>query len=175
MKVYKKYNKRKEDGQSMLEFILVLPVFLLLLFMIIDFGWLFYNMNTVQNVARNAARVACVEYTDTCFEVGAGGTKVLADSKEYSLNDYVADTDSYTLQERNILNQVANTLTSNQDTTTVNITYSGGSTIEERCEGDVTVAITYEIPSFTGIIGSSEGSMSKNFTATSTFKVEKNG
>ena len=175
MKSLKKFNNRKEDGQSMLEFVLVLPVFLLLLFMIIDFGWLFYNMNTVQNVARNAARVACVEYTDTCFETDAGGDRVMALTKEYSISDYVANTDSYTLQERNILNQVANTLTSNQDTTTVTITYSGGASVEERVEGDVTVAVTYEIPSFTGIIGAREGSMTKDFTATSTFKIEKNG
>lgn len=175
MKSLKKLNKQKEDGQSMLEFVLVLPVFLLLLFMIIDFGWLFYNMNTVQNVTRNAARVACVEYTDTCFEVGAGGEKVMALTKEYRLEDYVANTDGYTLQEKNILNQVATTLKDNQDTTTVTITYSGGASVAERAEGDVTVAVTYEIPSFTGIIGSGAGLMSKDFTATSTFKVEKNG
>lgn len=175
MKLLKKYNKHKEDGQSMLEFMLVLPVFLLLLFMIIDFGWLFYNMNTVQNVARNAARVACVEYDNTCYETGAGDDMLLVESKEYSLSSYVANTDAYTIQEQHILDQVANTLTSNQDTTKVKISYSGGATLEERRDGDVTVAVTYEIPSFTGIIGSGDGKMSKDFTATSTFKIEKNG
>lgn len=175
MKFVKKCNKNREDGQSMLEFVLVLPVFLLLLFMIIDFGWLFYNMNTVQNATRNAARVACVEYSETCFDPGLGDERQFLESKEYSISSYVADTDAYTLQEQHILNQVANTLTSNQDTTKVKISYSGGATVEERLDGDVTVAVTYEIPSFTGIIGSGEGKMSKDFTATSTFKIEKNG
>lgn len=34
---------RKEDGQAMVEFALILPIFLLILCGIIDFGWLFYN------------------------------------------------------------------------------------------------------------------------------------
>lgn len=175
MEKLKKHNRSKEDGQSMLEFVLVLPVFLLLLFMIIDFGWLFYNMNNVQTAARNAARVACVEFTDTCFSTTADGGWDLVDTKEYSISDYVANTSSYTLQEQDILDQVSNVLTSNQDSTTVTITYSGGPTVEERVDGDVTVAVKYKINSITGIIGIGQDGMSRDFTATSTFKVEKNG
>lgn len=175
MKNIKKHNRSKEDGQSMLEFVLVLPVFLLLLFMIIDFGWLFYNMNNVQTATRNAARVACVEFTDTCFNTTAEGNWDLVDSKEYSISDYVANSSSYTIQEQDILDQVSNSLTSNQDTTTVTISYSGGSTVEERIDGDVTVAVKYRINSITGIIGIGQGGMYRDFTATSTFKVEKNG
>ncbi len=170
-----KHNKTKEDGQSMLEFVLVLPVFLLLLFMIIDYGWLFFNMNSVQETARNAARIACVEYTDTCYEVGAGGQNVLTAEKEYNISDYVSNPESYTQQEQNILSQVAGTLTSHQDTTVVKISYSGGASVDERLDGDVTVSVTYQITSFTGIIGAGDNSMTKDFTAASTFKIEKNG
>ena len=43
-KIYKYRLKRKnEEGQSMLEFVLVLPVFALILFMVLDYGWLFIN------------------------------------------------------------------------------------------------------------------------------------
>lgn len=175
MKLVKKQNNSNEDGQSMLEFILVLPVFLLMLFMIIDFGWLFYNMNNVQTATRNAARIACVEFTDTCFNATPEGNWDFVDTKEYSLSDYVANTSSYTVQEQDILDQVSNILTSNQDTTTVTISYSGGPTVEERIEGDVTVAVKYKINSITGIIAVGQDGMYRDFTAASTFKVEKNG
>ena len=41
---YRIWEKEKnEDGQSMLEFVLVFPIFMLLLAMILDFGCLFYT------------------------------------------------------------------------------------------------------------------------------------
>ncbi len=57
-----KKRKRRESGQSLVEFVLVLPLFAAILMGIMDFGWLFYNYIGVENSARNAARVACIEY-----------------------------------------------------------------------------------------------------------------
>lgn len=54
----KKY--RRENGQSMVEFALVLPILLILICGIIDFGWLFYNQSELNNVAREGARYATV-------------------------------------------------------------------------------------------------------------------
>lgn len=51
---------RHEDGQSMVEFALILPVFLLILCGIIDFGWLFYNQLSLNNACREGARYAVV-------------------------------------------------------------------------------------------------------------------
>ena len=66
---YRLYQRGKaEDGQSMLEFVLVLPVFMLLLALVLDFGWLFYTQLGVENSARNAARIACVEYTRVAYD-----------------------------------------------------------------------------------------------------------
>ena len=56
----KKLFRRKEDGQAMLEFALVLPIFLLILCGIIDFGWLFYNQLALNNICREGARYAVV-------------------------------------------------------------------------------------------------------------------
>ena len=53
---------KSEKGQSMVETALVLPLILLLLFGIFDFGWLFYNKLQVQNCAREGARFAAVNY-----------------------------------------------------------------------------------------------------------------
>ena len=51
---------KREDGQSMVEFALILPVFLLILCGIIDFGWLFYNQLSLNNACREGARYAVV-------------------------------------------------------------------------------------------------------------------
>ena len=46
----------KQKGQSLVEFTLVLPFFLLLIFSLIYTGMLFYDYSTLSNVARTAAR-----------------------------------------------------------------------------------------------------------------------
>lgn len=51
---------RREDGQAMVEFALILPIFLLILCGIIDFGWLFYNQLSLNNACREGARYAVV-------------------------------------------------------------------------------------------------------------------
>ena len=66
----------------MLEFVLVLPVFALILFMVLDYGWLFINYIEVSNTSRNAARIACVEYETVNLENGA-----VVSPKSYTLDD----------------------------------------------------------------------------------------
>ena len=46
----------KQKGQSLVEFTLVIPFFLLLIFGLIYSGMLFYDYSTVSNMARSAAR-----------------------------------------------------------------------------------------------------------------------
>lgn len=63
-------NPARKRGQALVEFALVFPLLLLMLFGIIDAGRLIYTYNTVANAARNGARVAIVNQstagTDTC-------------------------------------------------------------------------------------------------------------
>jgi Flp pilus assembly protein TadG len=59
-------NRRSnERGASMVEFALVLPLFLLLLFGIMEVGWLFAQQVEVRNAAREGARLAVVDFADT--------------------------------------------------------------------------------------------------------------
>ena len=51
---------RDESGQNTVEFALILPILLAILFGIIDFGWLFFNMAMVANSTRAGARYAIV-------------------------------------------------------------------------------------------------------------------
>lgn len=62
MKSLKKF--KGEDGQAMVEFALILPIFLLILCGIIDFGWLFYNQLSLNNACREGARYAVVHTAD---------------------------------------------------------------------------------------------------------------
>jgi len=52
--------RKREDGQSLVEFALVIPIFLLVLFSIVDFGMAFHAWITVTNSAREGARVGAV-------------------------------------------------------------------------------------------------------------------
>lgn len=50
-----------EVGQSLVEFTMILPIFLLMLFAMVDFGRGFYTWLIVTNAAREGARVAAVQ------------------------------------------------------------------------------------------------------------------
>jgi len=56
----KRLQRRSEKGQSLAEFVLVLPIFLILVFAIIDFGLGFHAWLTVTNSAREGARLGAV-------------------------------------------------------------------------------------------------------------------
>jgi len=66
----RRHGRNKARGQGLVELALVLPLFLLLIFGIIDAGRLIVTYNTLANSARSAARVAVVNQstsgTDTC-------------------------------------------------------------------------------------------------------------
>jgi len=56
VKMKKIYLKKKEKGQAMVETALVLPLFLLILCGIIDYGWIFSNQLMLNNSSRDGAR-----------------------------------------------------------------------------------------------------------------------
>lgn len=59
---------KREGGQSLVEFALVLPIFLLVLFAIVDFGMAFHAWITVTNSAREGARVGAVRASEADIE-----------------------------------------------------------------------------------------------------------
>lgn len=69
MKAPGRFTKPATRGQSLVEFALVLPVFLLLLFGVIDGGRAIFAYNQMSQVTRAVARVAstaCFETTPAC-------------------------------------------------------------------------------------------------------------
>lgn len=168
--------KEKEEGQALLEFVLVIPIFLFCLCLIVDYGWLFYHYISVENSARNAARIACVEYDNVCVDKNLAGEKISTGTTTYYLNDAQL-WDEYNDEERSVLNEVKNTVTSPEKVESVIITYTADETAPEpfktsvRADGDVKITVNYNLRMLVGLTG---GGMNKTIKSESTFKVEKN-
>ena len=56
---------KKQIGQVIVEFALILPLFLLMIFGLIYSGMLFHDYSTLSNVARSATREAAISSTTT--------------------------------------------------------------------------------------------------------------
>jgi Flp pilus assembly protein TadG len=68
LKLIRARRRNGEKGQALVEFTLLIPIFLLLLFAIIDFGMGFYSWITVTNAAREGARLGAVLATQQEIE-----------------------------------------------------------------------------------------------------------
>ena len=75
--MFKRFLK-SEKGQAMVEFALVLPLLLILLCGIIDFGWLYYNQITLNNAAREGARYAVIYYDPVSDWKSAAESRMLS-------------------------------------------------------------------------------------------------
>ena len=84
---------RTRDGQSMVEFALIVPIFVLVLVGLFDVGRAVYAYNTVNNAAREAGRLAIVDqYEDHVLDEAVGaasGVGVVRDdvTVEYEMPD----------------------------------------------------------------------------------------
>ena len=54
----------RKKGQAVVEAALVLPLFLLILCGILDFGWIFAHQIALNNTSRDAARYATIQYAE---------------------------------------------------------------------------------------------------------------
>ncbi len=64
LKLIRTLRRRGEKGQALTEFALLIPIFLILLFAIVDFGMGFHSWITVTNSAREGARLGVVQATE---------------------------------------------------------------------------------------------------------------
>lgn len=58
-------NKKSTKGQSLVEFALILPLFMLIVLGIFDFGRAIYAYSALHNAAREGARYGAVHHCDT--------------------------------------------------------------------------------------------------------------
>ena len=82
---------KREDGQSLVEFTLVLPIFLLVLFAIVDFGMAFHAWITVTNSAREGARIGSVHAPSAAIEQRVRDTSDTLDQGNLSVTVTNAD------------------------------------------------------------------------------------
>jgi Flp pilus assembly protein TadG len=64
LNLIRRRREKGEKGQAIVEFALLVPIFLILLFAIVDFGMGFYSWITVTNSAREGARLGAVQATE---------------------------------------------------------------------------------------------------------------
>ena len=74
--------RSRQDGMAMVEFVIILPLLLMLIFGIIEFGVLFGRWQTLSNAAREGARTAVV-YRKNCV-VGTVEAEVRQRVKDYA-------------------------------------------------------------------------------------------
>ena len=82
---------KKEKGQAVVEFALALPLLLLLMCGVLDFGWIYANQYRVENAAYTAARYAAFNaaYTTTSqliSETSAKAKSNLNDGEKATVN-----------------------------------------------------------------------------------------
>jgi Flp pilus assembly protein TadG len=130
---------RKERGGVAVEFAILLPVFMLLLFGVIDFGHAFYLQQVVTSASREGARYATKYHTDS------GGNQILPASLSPSIPNYVINTSAqnggnggYGLAS--LLPSDASAQVSNADLT--DTTKSPGYTSASPTGLDITVTVT---------------------------------
>lgn len=183
-------SNKKEEGQSMIEFAIVLPIFMLLIAIILDYGWLFYNQIQLENCARNAARVACVAYKEVCINPTTNEAYAPKAGQTFPLSRLDADesgsSDPLTDQEKDILNEVKRTVPGSMSDVTVYVEYTydndylaGKYTtfdVKNRQKGDVCVYVKATHTAISPLVGwgSSGGDyMHRDVTCKSVYKVEK--
>ena len=84
---------RDEEGQTMAEFAIVLPILVVLLFGIVQFGILFNNYVTLTDAARAGARAAAVS-RQSGDPVGAATSAVRASSADLNQGSLGVDVSS---------------------------------------------------------------------------------
>jgi Flp pilus assembly protein TadG len=62
--MFRLFRRDREKGASAVEFAIVLPLLLTLVFGIMETGWLFAQINDIHHGAREGARLAAVNYED---------------------------------------------------------------------------------------------------------------
>lgn len=189
---------KKEEGQAVIEFAFILPFFLLLIFAIIEFGWTFYNYIGVENSARNAARIACVEYLEDT-RIPNSGTKILT-YDAYINDEYKVYDEEHKLvpnSDGDIFESAFETVKdiappSTYSSIVVLVTYSYDQECidntnliwdaSNRGQGNVEVSVSCDVKLLTGmfnrLLGAHKGDEghldgTKTLTSKSTFKVEK--
>lgn len=91
----KKFGKKRDErGQAMVEFVLIAPIFLLLVFGLVQFGILFNNYLTLTDAVRAGARQAAVSRS-LADPVGATTSRIDQSAADLNTGDLDITVDPY--------------------------------------------------------------------------------
>lgn len=152
-------NRKKEHGeagQALVEFALVLPVFLLVLFGIIELGWMEYQeISFTQGVAHAAWDVSADQLGDHDAMTGAGSHKSYSGASVQRLvADAVAKNSLWAFQRDNLTVRSATATLYNDESTASVPGIRSGETTEARAVTrymELRAEISYKIDSVTGL------------------------
>ncbi|NNJ10478.1 pilus assembly protein [Chloroflexales bacterium ZM16-3] len=152
--------KHRSGGQSMVEMAFVLPVLLIVLFGIIEFGYLIFAYTTVSQAARNAAEAAAQLPPYQSWLAGAG-TPLAFRSDACVRGVYMAAESDATLFADNIANFIAISYPNDDlpDTDTRNLSV----------RGPIQITIAYPVQGITPLfsllrIGNASGTLNLQVT-----------
>lgn len=122
MKRKRRFFFGREEGQAMVESALVIPLLILIVCGVIDFGWIFFNQLEVNNCSREGARYAIVNseqanltdlVTDKVYKVaGPAGTNGLSVAVQFqNANQDISVTVTKSIS---VLTPIAGVFTQNQ-------------------------------------------------------------
>lgn len=145
-------NIKSQKGAAVVEFAVILPLLLLILFGIIEFGFIFYNQALLTNASREGARRAIVFRTD-----GTTNDRIIPTSDvENAINSYLYSGSDLRLVSFDTDNLTA-TIGTSSGTTAINpVTPGSTSDIAVTVGEYVEVKVNYDynfliLPSFAGI------------------------
>ena len=154
VKVMLKYKIKKkiksEEGQAMVEFALVLPLLLLILCGILDFGWLFYNQFNVDNTARQAARTICTECADRDFNDTVDDAVEIVRDQIYN-EDTLPETGGVTVE---LLDQSGNVVSNVKQAESIRVT------------------VKINMPIWTFVLQTIQQSKTRTVVSSATYKIE---
>jgi len=142
---------RTQKGAAVVEFAVVLPLLLLIVFGIIEFGFIFYNKALLTNASREGARQAIVYRTDS----STGNRIIPVSDVEKAIHGYLYSGDDLRLISFGKDNLTA-TIETDSGVSTLNLT-SHNSSSKVITEGDyIVIEVNYDydfliLPSFAGI------------------------
>ncbi|APG25741.1 TadE/TadG family type IV pilus assembly protein [Syntrophotalea acetylenica] len=144
-------NFRSQKGAAVVEFAVVLPLLLLIVFGIIEFGFIFYNKALLTNASREGARRAIVFRTDST----TGNRIIPVSDVENAIHNYLYSGNDLRLVSFGTDNLTA-TIETDSGVSTLNPA-SPGSSNEQVTQGEyVVIDVSYDydfllLPSLGGI------------------------
>ena len=80
-RVYRGCNRRRQNGQALIEFTMAMPFFLAALFGVLNQGWLIYRTATLQFAVREGCRFAITNQTLSLTDTGGNAYGVIESVK----------------------------------------------------------------------------------------------